>query len=107
MGMSTVIWNKDTQDWQLPAPGNGHYPAVKVEAKFEKWIKDEQTGNKTTCVIVLEHELNHATVNMTETWMPKVKRTFNVVSAMTCNDALLQYWETTFKYPAIHNSTAA
>lgn len=102
MGMQTVLWDKDTQDWQMPAPGGADYAPSKVDAKFSKWIEQEKTGNKTTGVLVLEHELNHATVNMTEHWMPIVKETFNVVSAMSCNDALQPYWEETFKYPPIH-----
>lgn len=103
MGMNTVIWDRDTEDWAMPAPGGGDYAPSKIDARFEKWIKKEKTGNQTTGIMVLEHELNHATVNMTEKWIPTVKKTFNVVSALTCNGVIQPYWETDFKYPAIQN----
>ncbi|KAL9557190.1 hypothetical protein MBANPS3_001493 [Mucor bainieri] len=105
MGMRTVLWNRDTNDWDMPAPGGGKLPPATVDGYFRTWIKEEQEGKNKEGVLVLEHELNHATVNMTEAWLPTVKNTFNVVSAMTCNNVLQPYWETDFKYPAIHNST--
>jgi peptidoglycan/xylan/chitin deacetylase (PgdA/CDA1 family) len=106
MGLHTVIWDKDTDDWDMPAPGGGDLAPAKVDAKFEKWIAQEKAGNQTHGTIVLEHELNHATVEMTEKWLPKVKQVFNVVPALGCNDVTEPYWETSFKYPSIHNATS-
>ncbi|KAL7313965.1 hypothetical protein PS15m_007632 [Mucor circinelloides] len=107
MGMRTVLWNRDTNDWDMPAPGGGKLAPSKVDGYFKSWINEEKSGKNKEGVLVLEHELNHATVNMTEKWLPTVKETFNVVSAMTCNNVLQPYWETDFKYPAIHNSTTS
>ncbi|KAL7329344.1 hypothetical protein PS15p_207457 [Mucor circinelloides] len=107
MGMRTVLWNRDTNDWDMPAPGGGKLAPSKVDGYFKSWINEEKSGKNKEGVLVLEHELNHATVNMTEKWLPTVKETFNVVSAMTCNNILQPYWETDFKYPAIHNSTTS
>ncbi|KAI9478330.1 MAG: hypothetical protein EXX96DRAFT_524781 [Benjaminiella poitrasii] len=106
MGLHTVIWDKDTDDWDMPAPGGGNLAPSKVDAKFKKWIKEEQAGTSDHGVVVLEHELNHATVNMTMKWLPTVKENFRVVSAMQCNNVLQPYWETDFTYPSIHNTTA-
>ncbi|KAG1107897.1 hypothetical protein G6F42_016194 [Rhizopus arrhizus] len=91
----------------MPAPGGGKLAPSKVDGYFKSWINEEKSGKNKEGVLVLEHELNHATVNMTEKWLPTVKETFNVVSAMTCNNVLQPYWETDFKYPAIHNSTTS
>ncbi|KAI8991253.1 hypothetical protein BDF20DRAFT_811740 [Mycotypha africana] len=102
MGLHTVIWNEDTDDWAMPAPGGGNLPPEKVDAKFEKWIKKQQQGKYNTGIMVLEHELNHATVGMTEKWLPKLKETFNIVSAMQCNGVTQPYWEKSFEYPAVH-----
>jgi len=33
---------------------------------FKSWINEEKSGKNKEDVLVLEHELNHATVNMTE-----------------------------------------
>lgn len=103
MGMSTVIWDRDTEDWAMPALGSGNYAPSMVDERFEKWIREERTLNQSTGIMVLEHELNHATITMTEKWIPIIKKTFNVVSALTCNGVLQPYWETNFTYPAIHN----
>jgi peptidoglycan/xylan/chitin deacetylase (PgdA/CDA1 family) len=102
MGLRTVIWDKDTKDWDMPAPGGGHLSPEKVDKKFEKWISEEKSGKAKHGTIVLEHELNHATVEMTEKWLPKVKKTFKVLPALACNDVHEPYWETSFKYPAAH-----
>ncbi|KAI8990952.1 hypothetical protein BDF20DRAFT_812336 [Mycotypha africana] len=102
MGLHTVIWDEDTDDWAMPAPGGSNLPPEKVDAKFAKWIKNQQQGKYKTGIMVLEHELNHATIQMTEKWLPKVKQTFNVVSAMQCNGVTQPYWEKSFEYPAIH-----
>ncbi|KAF1803748.1 carbohydrate esterase family 4 protein [Mucor lusitanicus] len=107
MGMRTVLWNRDTNDWDMPAPGGGKLSPATVDGYFRTWIKEEEQGKNKEGVLVLEHELNHATVNMTEAWLPTVKKTFNVVSAMTCNNVLQPYWETDFKYPAIHNGSTS
>ncbi|KAK4510652.1 uncharacterized protein ATC70_005084 [Mucor velutinosus] len=101
MGMRTVLWNRDTNDWDMPAPGGGKLPPAKVDGYFRSWLEQEKAGKNKEGVLVLEHELNHATVNMTEAWLPTVKKTFNVVSAMTCNNVLQPYWENV-TYQAIH-----
>ncbi|KAG2231523.1 hypothetical protein BDF21DRAFT_373262 [Thamnidium elegans] len=106
MGLRTVIWDRDTEDWAMPAPGGGDFDPSKVDALFEKWIEEEKSGKQSTGIMVLEHELNHATVGMAEKWIPKVKETFNVVSAMTCNGVLQPYWETDFQYPDVYSSTS-
>ncbi|KAI7893013.1 uncharacterized protein EV154DRAFT_417565 [Mucor mucedo] len=103
MGMSTVIWDRDTEDWAMPALGSGYYPPAMVDALFEKWIEEEEKNLTSSGIMVLEHELNHATISMTEKWIPILKKTFNVVSALTCNGVFQPYWETDFKYPNIYN----
>ncbi|KAL9536570.1 hypothetical protein PS6_011855, partial [Mucor atramentarius] len=77
MGMRTVLWNRDTNDWDMPAPGGGKLAPSKVDGYFKSWINEEKSGKNKEGVLVLEHELNHATVNMTEKWLPTVKETFN------------------------------
>ncbi|CEP19530.1 hypothetical protein [Parasitella parasitica] len=106
MGMRTVLWDHDTNDWDMPAPGGGDLKPKVVDGYFKKWIETEKEGKEEHGILVLEHELNHATVNMTMKWLPTVKKSFNVVSAMSCNNVYQPYWENGFKYPAIHNTTS-
>ncbi|KAI7896979.1 uncharacterized protein EV154DRAFT_475777 [Mucor mucedo] len=100
MGMRTILWDEDTNDWAMPAPGGGDLAPKKVDAYFAGLIKNEKAGKYKTGHIVLEHELNSATVNMSMFWMPKIQAVFNVVPALTCNNILQPYWEENFVYPA-------
>jgi peptidoglycan/xylan/chitin deacetylase (PgdA/CDA1 family) len=102
LGMRTVMWDWDTNDWDMPAPGGGDLPVSVVNGYFEKWIASEKAGKEKTGHIVLEHELNHATVNMTEKWLPTLQETFNVLPALACNGVTEPYWETGFVYPLIN-----
>ncbi|KAI8639191.1 hypothetical protein BD408DRAFT_372220 [Parasitella parasitica] len=93
MGMHTVMWDWDTNDWDMPAPGGGDLSPSTVDGYFEKWIASEKAGKEKTGHIVLEHELNHATVNMSMKWLPSLQNVFNVLPALACNDVTEPYWE--------------
>ncbi|KAI8079042.1 uncharacterized protein B0P05DRAFT_614268 [Gilbertella persicaria] len=99
MGLRTVIWDEDTNDWDMKAPGGGNLPTSTVDGYFEKWIENYKSGKDKTGHVVLEHELNHATVNMTMFWLPKLQKTFNVVSALACNNVTQPYWDEQYVYP--------
>ncbi|PHZ15949.1 glycoside hydrolase/deacetylase, partial [Rhizopus microsporus ATCC 52813] len=100
MGMRTVLWNEDTNDWDMPDPMNGgNLPPKTVDGYFQSWINAQKAGTLKTGILVLEHELNHMTVNMSMYWLPKLQSTFNVVSALECNGISQPYWETNFVYP--------
>lgn len=107
MGLRTIIWDKDTDDWDMPAPGGGNLSPKKVDAYFATLISNEKANKDKTGHIVLEHELNSATVNMSMFWMPKIQATFNVLPALTCNNILQPYWEENFVYPKEGSAPAA
>lgn len=77
----------------MPAPGGGNLKPSKVDGYFKKWINDYKSGKDKKGHIVLEHELNSATVNMSMFWMPKLQETFNVIPALACNGIQNPYWE--------------
>ncbi|GAA6064774.1 hypothetical protein JCM10212_006323 [Sporobolomyces blumeae] len=62
-GLTTVIWNIDSDDWCLNSPGAcpGYGPGTLagLEAELTSW----QTGSKSPGVIGLEHESGPNTVN--------------------------------------------
>ncbi|KAI8080261.1 uncharacterized protein B0P05DRAFT_490636 [Gilbertella persicaria] len=99
MGLRTVIWDEDSNDWQMKAPGGGDLPTSTVDGYFEKWINNYKSGKDKKGHIVLEHELNHATVNMSMFWMPKLQETFTVLPGLACNGISQPYWEENFVYP--------
>ncbi|CAO3618711.1 unnamed protein product [Mucor fragilis] len=99
MGMRTVLWDRDSEDWNLPALGSGSLSPAVVDGYFSNWINAYKSGKDTSGHIVLEHELNHATVNMSMFWLPKLTKTFNVIPALSCNGITTDiYWED-FEYP--------
>ncbi|KAF1799809.1 carbohydrate esterase family 4 protein [Mucor lusitanicus] len=107
MGLRTVIWDEDSNDWDMPAPGGGSLPPSTVDGYFVQWLADQQAHNQTTGHMVLEHELNHATVNMTMKWLPILQKNFNVIPALACNNDSKPYWEEQFVYPLSHLPAAA
>ena len=108
MGMRTVLWDEDTNDWDMPAVNGGGGTSTKtVDAAFNKWITNYSSGKDLAGHIVLEHELNSVTVNMSEFWMPKLQKTFNVIPAMACNGVTKPYWETGFFYPLSNSYNTA
>ncbi|OBZ90998.1 Chitin deacetylase [Choanephora cucurbitarum] len=99
MGLHTYLWNGDTNDWNMPGSGGGDLAPAKVDALFEKWIADAKAHKDKTGLIVLEHELNNATVKMTEKWLPKLQSVFNVKSIHQCLNISQPYWEKNWVYP--------
>ncbi|CEP15209.1 hypothetical protein [Parasitella parasitica] len=99
MGLRTILWDEDTNDWDMPAPGGGELSPKVVDGYFKKWVSNYESGKDEKGHIVLEHELNSATVNMSMFWLPKLQETFNVIPALACNGISQPYWETSFKYP--------
>lgn len=75
----------------------------KVDAFFQERIDSYKSGKDLAGHIVLEHELNSATVNMSMFWLPRIQSVFNVIPALACNGVTQPYWETSFVYP-ISNS---
>ncbi|CAO3596467.1 unnamed protein product [Absidia cylindrospora] len=108
MGMTTMIWNKDSNDWNMPGDGGGNLPWDTVDGYFEGWVEARKNGSDNTVgTICLEHELNNATVKMTEKWLPTLQQTFDVKSIHDCLGITQPYWEQNWVYPpnASGNST--
>lgn len=99
MGMRTIMWDRDTNDWAMPAPNGGSTPPAVVDSYFQTWINDYNSGKDKLGHLVLEHELNSMTVNMSMFWMPKIQKVFNVIPALACNGITQPYWEQQFEYP--------
>ncbi|KAJ3479824.1 hypothetical protein NLI96_g8789 [Meripilus lineatus] len=67
-GMTTCIWNKDTDDWSI-GEGGSTTTVASAEAAYTKWL----AGPKTPGLMVLEHELSVATVQIFMDMYPKIK----------------------------------
>jgi hypothetical protein len=105
MGMTTVVWDEDTDDWNMPGDGGGNLPVSTVDSYFENWISARKNGtDNKTGHIVLQHELNDATVTMAEKWLPQIQEVFNVVPWNECVNIAQPYWESNFVYPVANGS---
>lgn len=108
MGLTTVLWDEDTDDWNMPGDGGGNLSPSEVDNSFKNWIAARNNGtDNTSGHIVLQHELNNATVSMAEKWLPEVQKAFNVVPWNQCFNVSLPYWETNFVYPISNGSIPA
>ncbi|ORZ19361.1 hypothetical protein BCR42DRAFT_347855 [Absidia repens] len=104
MGMTTVIWDLDTDDWNMPGDGGGNLPPATVDGYFEGWIEARKNGtDNSTGHIVLEHELHMNSVSMAEKWLPQLQQVFRVVPFNQCMNISQPYWETNFNYPTDAN----
>ncbi|KAF9266358.1 chitin deacetylase [Marasmius fiardii PR-910] len=65
-GLTTVIWNQDSQDWRI---SQGGQTLDGVNADMDKWL----TGSKSPGLIILEHELTNITVQGFMGNYPKIK----------------------------------
>ncbi|KAI8598609.1 hypothetical protein EDD21DRAFT_382005 [Dissophora ornata] len=104
MGMRTIIWDQDTNDWNINgdqvAPGAGAITYATANATVEGWIKNREDGNDTTHGhITLEHELSNATITLTEFWLPTIQKLYQTMPATACNNIAQPYWEENFIYP--------
>ncbi|KAF9158887.1 hypothetical protein DFQ26_007130 [Actinomortierella ambigua] len=80
MGYINVIWDYDTDDWQM-SPG-GSRTEAQVDDEFAKWIA--AAPNDTTGHIVLEHELYQNTVDAAIKNLPAVQKTWKTVPVAAC-----------------------
>ncbi|SAL98872.1 hypothetical protein [Absidia glauca] len=104
MGMTTVLWDEDTDDWNMPGSGGGSLSPETVDGYFEKWITARKNGTDNQHGhIILQHELNDATVTMAEKWLPQIQQVFRVVPYNQCMNVSQPYWESNFVYPTDAN----
>ena len=95
MGLATVLWDRDSNDWKLESKSNkGELDPESVDNYFRQWIGDSQAGNDTLHGhIGLQHELNEVTIGLTEKWLPDLRETFNVKPVHECANIGKPYWE--------------
>lgn len=108
MGMRTIIWDEDTNDWNMPGDGGGNLSPDTVNGYFQGWIDAYKNGtDNKNGHIVLEHELNNATVSMAEKWLPDLQQVFNVVPVHECMNISNPYWEDNFSYATENGTTSS
>ncbi|KAK9721649.1 hypothetical protein K7432_003242 [Basidiobolus ranarum] len=99
IGLTTIMWNLDSDDWMLKPAGKE--PPSFVDARFQSFIDMAKNGTFAhSGTITLEHELDNATMSMAEKWLPKIRKAFkHVMPVATCMNMTTPYTETEFTYP--------
>ena len=106
LGLRTIIWNHDTNDWDIQPDGNS--PTQKIDSNYQKII-DLASQNKVNDkgVIVLNHELSKNTMNEFMKMYSKIKGAYdNVVPLTACMNATTPYVETNISYPTFDEFTS-
>jgi len=99
LNLTTVIWDQDTDDWQMiPA---GTEPQSYVDGMYQNFINKGDNGTYSTHgTIVLSHELNNGTMSESIKWLPQVKQAYKyVVPVATCMNITQPYVESNVTYP--------
>ncbi|KAI7871628.1 hypothetical protein BDF14DRAFT_1962681 [Spinellus fusiger] len=95
MGLRTIAWDSDSNDWDLPGvPGGGHATKASIGKIYTKWIDRRQKNqDRDTGHISLEHENYKEALAVAEEWIPKMQQNFNVMSIHQCINDTRPYWE--------------
>ncbi len=97
MGYIPVIWDYDTNDWDLPPAPKASTTLAEIDTMFTQWINKRPSDTKGH--ICLEHELYNASVAEAIKWLPQLKKTFNVMTVQACIRDPYPYLETQFVFP--------
>ncbi|CAG8668249.1 9850_t:CDS:2, partial [Racocetra persica] len=100
LNMRTIIWNLDTNDWDMEPDGT-EQPA-QIDAIFQSLVNMGQNGTfADSGAIVLEHELSNGTMSKAIEWYPKLKSAFkHIVPIASCMNVTRPYIESNFTYPS-------
>ncbi|KAF9347740.1 hypothetical protein BGX26_000799 [Mortierella sp. AD094] len=104
MGMRTIIWDQDTNDWNingdLVPPGVGAITYATANNTVNGWIENREEGKDNVHGhIILEHELSNSTITLAEFWLPIIQKNYQTMPATACNNIAQPYWEENFIYP--------
>jgi len=77
MGLQTILWKYDSNDWGVFLGGN--YIVVDVDTSYQLFIDNLTAGTFDTMgSIILTHKVNNVTMQEAITWYPKLKSAFSV-----------------------------
>jgi len=99
MGYVAVIWDIDTNDWQMP-PG-GTKTAAEIDALFAGWISTNN-ANKTGH-ICLEHEIYETSITEAIKQLPNIRANWKPMPVASCVNDSHPYVENTITFPTIAN----
>ncbi|KAF9530730.1 carbohydrate esterase family 4 protein [Crepidotus variabilis] len=99
LGLRNVLWNTDSEDWQVGSTPN--YTPELVDAQYQGLIDDCNKGvYDQEGAMLLMHELNDFTMSTAMKWHGKLKATFkSIVPVCVANNITQPYVEKDIKFP--------
>ncbi|KAG0151452.1 hypothetical protein CROQUDRAFT_36749 [Cronartium quercuum f. sp. fusiforme G11] len=96
LGMSTILWDNDMNDFRFATLGQ-----AAVNAKYQAIIDLASKGGfSTKGTVVLTHELNADTMQTSQNFLPKIGQAFKYITPVAvCQNNTQPYVETNFTYP--------
>ncbi|KAH9819166.1 hypothetical protein DFH28DRAFT_957846 [Melampsora americana] len=96
LGMSTILWDNDVNDFRYATLGQ-----AAVNAKYQSIIEAASRGAFSTGgTIVLSHELNADTMTTNQNFMPNISQVFKYITPVAvCQNNSQPYVEKNFTYP--------
>ena len=96
LGMRTILWEDDTNDWKILPEPNG-LPTSQIDQNYQSIIDKASSESP----IVLTHEINAHTMKEFQKMYPKIKDAYkNVVPLTACQNVTQPYPDSDIKYPA-------
>lgn len=103
LGLRTILWSDDTDDWNIIPDGKS--PTSKIESNYEKIInkqKDDKLDGKG--VIVLTHELTKNTMGQFQMQYDKIRDAYeHIVPLTACLNVTHPYVEDNVTYPVFND----
>ena len=99
LGLRTIIWSTDTDDWNIEP--SGQQPTASIDGNYKSIVSKQTAGSYSTSgPIVLTHEIDNNTMTEFQRMYPKLKDAFkHIVSASACLNVTRPYAEEHPKYP--------
>jgi hypothetical protein len=93
MGLRTIMWSDDTNDWNIEP--FGPLPTASIEANYDAFKSmGSSPAAQTGGVIVLEHEIESTAMNLSIQEYPQIKAAWkNVVPVQACLNITNPYLE--------------
>ncbi|WFD28998.1 hypothetical protein MSPP1_000002 [Malassezia sp. CBS 17886] len=100
LGLRTILWTADTDDWNIKPLG--HKTEAQIKRNYERILDNAASESP----IVLTHEINEYTMDMFEEMYPRIDSAFDhVVPVTACQNITRPYTED-ISYPDFASFTA-
>ncbi|KAL1916382.1 uncharacterized protein VTP21DRAFT_5573 [Calcarisporiella thermophila] len=99
LNLTAVLWNLDTDDWNVKP--FGAEPVPTIEQNFNNIIQKGKNGTfSQSGAMVLEHEINAATIALAIKYYPQLKQAYKYVTPLTaCMNITQPYVEKNYTFP--------